>query len=409
MSLSQLTTAVVAAALVLAASSATPVAAEEPDPAPPVLGLVGEPQTFHDSEAQRCESGPVHIDSPPRAFTDAAGLVHLIVAGPNGPTYQWTGSPDDFAAHPTTAELDCDMVMNGYVGNDDPAVFDQKVFAQALYYRAPYVYAYGHQDYFGTRTAEPGCHRSGTVDGLPYCWYSAVSVWKAKVEPPSTSLSFRIARPGPEHVAIFPNIAYPGHDQTPKAGWIGYGSPSNMIAGRDDHGRPDGSYYLFAYTSTGGGGQPKGVCLFRSTDPTRVNSWRAWTGDSANPEFTQRMRNPYLVDNEPCAVVNRAAFGSAVRTVVWHPESRHYIAFVTDSQGVKYVTSRDLLTWNPAQLLSADQISGYPSVFDWDGGTGPGANFDVFTDGGRGYLYFRTSVAYGHTQINRLGLDITNY
>ncbi|WP_157988001.1 hypothetical protein [Jiangella endophytica] len=56
-----------------------------------------------------------------------------------------------------------------------------------------------------------------------------------------------------------------------------------------------------------------------------------------------------------------------------------------------------------------DRISGYPSVFDWDGGTGPGSNFDLFTDGGRGYLYFRTSVAYGHTQINRIALEITNY
>ncbi|WP_157988036.1 hypothetical protein, partial [Jiangella endophytica] len=346
MSLSHLAAAAVLALPALA--PATPASPAEPEPAPPVLGLTGEQQTFHDSELGRCDSGLVHIDSPPRAFTDEDGVVHLIVAGPNGPTYQWTGSADDFAAHPTTAELDCDMVMNGYVGNNDPGVFDQKMFAQALYYRAPYVYAYGHQDYFGTRTAEPGCHRSGVVDGLPYCWYSAVSVWKARVSPPETGLSFGIARPGPNHVAIFPNIAYPGHDQTPKSGWIGYGSPSNMVAGRDAQGRPDGTYYLFAYTSTGSGGQPKGVCLFRSTDPTRVNSWRAWTGTG----FTQQMRNPYRFENEPCTVVNPSVFRSAVRTVVYHPESRHYIAFVTDAQGVQYATSRDLLTWNPPQLLS---------------------------------------------------------
>ncbi|SDU77749.1 hypothetical protein [Jiangella alkaliphila] len=396
-----------AASVAVAAATTTSAPAPEPTPAPapPVLGIVGEQQTFHDSALAPCPSGPVHIDSPPRAFTDSDGVVHLIVAGPNGPTYQWTGSPDDFASHPTTAQLDCDMVMDGYVGDNDPAAFDQKMFAQALYYRAPYVYAYGHQDYFGTRTAEPGCHRSGVVDGLPYCWYSAVSVWKARVSTSSTELAFHRARATPQHVAIFPNIAYPGHDQTPKAGWIGYGSPSNMIAGRDAQGRPDGTYYLFAYTSTGGGGQPKGVCLFRSTDPTRVNSWRAWTGTG----FTQHLRDPYRFSNQPCTVVNPSVFRSAVRTVVYHPESRHYIAFVTDSQGVKYATSRDLLTWNEPQLLSADQISGYPSVFDWDGGTGPGANFDLFTDGGRGYLYFRTSVAWGHTQINRLGLDVTNY
>lgn len=382
------------------------------EPTPPVLALADSViETFHDSEANKCGTTKVHIDSPVRAFEDQNHVIHLTVSDPDARAWQWTGSVTGFTNNPKTARLDCTPVMTGNAGNNNIPSFDQKTWIQALYFASPTIYAYGHEDYFGTRTSERGCHKAGTVDGLPYCWYSSVPVWKATVPTSGTHLAFTKTATPADHVAIYPHVRYPGHAATPTAGWIGYGTPSNIIRGRNRDGSLDGYFYMFAYTNSGYAGQSKGVCLFRNPDPSVRSGWRAWNGSTAEPAFTQQMGNPYAVTNSVCAVVNPGTFASSVRSVQWHEPSRHFIAVFRDGNGVRYATSRDLLTWNESRslLVSDTAAANYPVIIDFDGGDLGDDNFDQIYSNGKTYLFYRKSIEYGHTRITRRKIDVTNY
>lgn len=400
-------------ALAVALAACAHAAAQELPP--PQLALADSGiETFHDSNIQLCGSTKVHIDGPVRLFRDQGGLVHMTVGDPQARGWQWTGSVADFDASPSAADLDCTPVMLGNVGNNTIDRFDQKTFLQALYFdpETAFVYGYGHEDYFGTRLSDPDCHKAGVVDGKPQCWYSAVAIWKADAlnTSPAGHLSFGKLKSVPWHIAIYPHVVYPGDAGTPLAGWIGYGAPSNIVRGFDQDGNPDGYHYMFAYTSSGFGDQAKGVCLFRSDDPSLRQNWRAWNGNTAAPAFTQSMNNPYISATAPCAVVNPGTFISYVRSVHWHAPSRHYIAVFRDGNGARYATSRDLVNWNPSLPLLASTSSqvNYVSIVDLDA-NGEDHNFGQVYGQGRTYLYFRTSVVSGHTRINRQRIEVANY
>lgn len=379
---------------------------------PPELRLADSViETFHDSEANQCGTTKVHIDAPVRAFEDQNHVIHLTVSDPNARGWQWTGSVTGFTNNPKTGKLDCTPIMTGSTGNNDIPSFDQKTWIQGLYFSSPTIYAYGHEDYFGTRTNEPGCHDAGTSDGLPYCWYSAIATWQATVPSSGTHVSFSKTAAAPGHIAIYPHVRYPGHENTPTAGWIGYGTPSNIFRGRNQDGTLDGNHYMLVYTNSGYADQPRGVCLFRSADPTGRSSWRAWNGSTTAPAFDQQMLNPYAATNSPCAVLNPDTFSSSVRSVQWHKPSRHYIAVFRDSGGVRYATSPDLMTWNPAKtlLVSTSVAANYPVAVDFDGGDWGDDNFDRIYSNGRSYLFYRKSIEYGHTRITRRKIEVSNY
>ena len=394
---------------------------------PPQLAISSSWEVFHDSDQSLCGSTKMHIDSPMRAFKDQYGLVHMTTADPEGRAWQWKGTVAQFTGNPHNATRDCTPVMNGYSGNNQIDRFDQKTFLQGFYFdpETAYVYGYGHEDYFGTRLDDPDCHKGGTSDGKPVCWYSAVAIWKADAlnTTPAGHLDFVKYNGVPWHIAIYPHVVYPGDANTPLAGWIGYGTPSNLVRKHSADGSPDGYTYMFAYTSSGYGAQAKGVCLFRSDDPLVRSSWRAWDGNTSTPGFTQAMNNPYISATAPCAVVNPGEFSTYLRSVHWHAPSQHYIAIysVGDSLvegdgriSVRYATSQDLIHWNASQelLVSTSDGVSYPAVLDYDSASSPGIgdyNFDTIYDQGRTYLYYRTRIVAGHTQIKRRLLEVSNY
>lgn len=408
-------------ALVEREASSSPSAAADPREevtrranTPPTLGFADSViEPFHDSETDTCGTTNIHIDSPVRAFEGHDNEIHLTVSDPGARGWQWTGSVADFTDNPRTAALDCALIMNGNTGNNSIPEFDQRTWIQSLYFNrsASTVYAYGHEDYFGTRTNEPECHEAGKSDEKPYCWYASIAVWAAEVPISGTHIDFSKIDAPPNHVAIYPHVQYPGHENTPTAGWIGYGTPSNIIRGRNQDGSLDDYHYMLAYTSSGYGDQPNGVCLFRSPDPSIRTSWRPWNGSTSSPAFTQQMVNPYTGTNSPCAVVNPATFTAPVRSLQWHEPSKHYVAIFRDGEGVWYATSTDLLTWNPAQLLlvSTTAEANYPVVIDFDGGGRGDDNFDRMYDNGKSYMFYRQSIEPGHTRIARRRLTVTNY
>ncbi len=402
---------------------------------PPKLTLsTGGFEVFHDSDRSPCGSTEVHIDSPVRAFKDQYGLVHMTTADPRGRAWQWTGSVAQFTSsqkEEQRAALDCTPVLEGNSGNNQMKWFDQKTFLQGFYFDSAggYVYGYGHEDYFGTRLNDPDCHDGGTADGKPTCWYSAIALWKADAlnTSPVGHLNFAKSNGVPWHIAIYPHVTYPGDAATPLTGWIGYGTPSNLVRGRNADGSPDGYTYMFAFASTSHGGQDKGVCLFRSDDPSVRASWRAWDDNASSSGFTQAMQNPYISTSStaPCAVVNPGEFDTPLRSVHWHAPSKHFIgifrAKAPSSDGsrlvsVRYATSPDLIHWSPSASLFVGAADGviYPAILDFDsasdlGGSAGDYNFDTIYDQGKIYLYYRTSVASGHTQIKRRLLEVSNY
>jgi hypothetical protein len=364
----------------VATTAAAPAAA-------PVL-TVGQPEVVHDSHENLCGTTELNTDGPVRAFTDDDGLVHLTVTNTSAVSYQWTGTAAAFTGG--TPVLRCTPVLHSQTGNsNDPRDFNQRTWIQALYHDGSRVYAYGHEDFIGYRDGtRPDCVRPGTSGAEHICWYSAVTVWSAATG--ATHLSFQKVA---NHVAIYPRIAYPGDTATPAAGWIGYGTPSNIVRG------PDGAHYLFVYSSTGDTGQQKGVCLFRSRNPANPATWRAWTGSG----YTQRMVNPYSGTNTQCTVVG--PFAASLRAVVRHAESGRYIAVYRTGSAVVYATSTDLITWStPETLLTATtDEANYVSVIDFSAG----GNHDTVHSDGQAYLYYRVRVANGYTQVVRRPITVT--
>lgn len=387
-----------------------------PANAAPVLGLADSTaETFHDSDVNLCGTTKVKQDGPVRVFEDQFNVIHMTVSDANAKGWQWHGSVTGFTNNPKTALLDCTSVMTGNAANTEPGQFDQKTWIQGFYFDGTTAWAYGHEDYWGNRVDnDPDCHRSGTSDGKPGCWYAAIATWKANpVSSANRHLDFTRNGDTPDHVAIYPHVQYPGDSATPTSGWIGYGAPSNIFRGRNQDGTTDGYWYMFAYTNSGYADQPKGVCLFRSPNPADRTTWRAWNGASTtNPVFDVEMQNPYFHSNGTCAVVQPTLFNSYVRSVVWHKPSRHYVAIIRKSTGVHYATSPDLMTWSAAASLlpSTTDEAEYPVLVDFDGGDYGDDNFDRAYDNGKLYLFFRTKDATtGNLRINRRKLDVTNY
>jgi hypothetical protein len=123
------------------------------------------------------------------------------------------------------------------------------------------------------------------------------------------------------------------------------------------------------------------------------------------------MADPYVSSNQPCAVVEPTIFNSYVRSVVYHKPSKHFIAIIRNSSAVRYSTSTDFLTWNAPQtlLVSTSAQANYATVIDFDAGDYGDDNFDRIHDNGKSYLFYRKSIAYGHTRITRRKIEVTNY
>lgn len=351
-------------------------------------------ETFHDSAGERCGAVDVHIDSPVRTFVDSDSLVHLVTADQNGTAWQWTGSRAQFAGSPTAATrptLDCTPVMSGLGSgypNVAPSLFNQKSFLQSLHFDpvAGRVYGLAHTDYWGNRDASnTTCHDQGVADGKPYCWYAAVTLWSALAS--GTHVTFaRVAAP-PNHVAVHPFAKYPGDAQSPTApGWIGPGTPSNIVRGFGPDGRPDGNHYVFVFVSRGFGGQERGACLYRTKDPGSPSSYVGFGGT----DFDVPSQNPFTTAPAvPCARVAPDLFVDEVRSLVRYEPLGVYVAFFQAGTVFSYASSIDLVHWSPRKPL-LDVASGvgggvYPSIVDHDA---DGVS-DVIGEGPNVFLYYR--------------------
>jgi len=147
------------------------------------------------------------------------------------------------------------------------------------------------------------------------------------------------------------------------------------------------------------GAQKPGVCLFRTDDLARADSWRAWDGTG----FDTRLANPYLAAaggpaRRVCAPIDPDHLKSAVLSLVIHRPTGRYLGLMAVEAGVHpaFVVSEsaDLFTWSAPKpiMQTGPAVAGecgnrpqrvLPSLLDPDS---PSRNFETIGD--TAYLYF---------------------
>ena len=335
--------------------------------APPQLKMTfsGEPQVMF-RPGDGCDGHDVP-DLNPRAFRDVNGQIvmfalHYINRPLRGPSL-------------SAMKVDCKTAY-GSSFNPDPAAYDSQNWIAATWTRDGHnVEAIIHHEYHADRYK-----RCNVPMGSNVCWFN-------------TLLAARSGDGG----ATFAKHAYsvlasaPFKQDYQQSRHRGFFNPSNIIG----HG---GHVYMFS-AQTGWDGQPFGVCLFRSDDPSKPRNWRAWDGTS----FSIRYDDPYKPGlTKPLACKPVEPFPAQVGAVVRHRASGLFLAVVQvwkddkhfPVSGFYYTTSRDLKTWSDPRLLmatkslydnacGAGELNSYPSILDEKA---LGRNFD--DAGNEAWLYW---------------------
>ncbi len=395
-----------------------------------------------DSSENACVSkgALLTIDSPVRAFHDEKRRQHLVFSNSGAKTYQIVSSRNNWLTEKPRFTAFCNA-LDKPANNPVPAAFDQRVFVQSLYYREGMLMAFGHNEYWGRvsrfgprdKLKDPEMARNCRFEvGANFgreCRYVGISSRLNKIAPDGAVEEV----PGQDfasQMAMYPHVVYPAHKDSSSMGWIGYGTPTNIVRGFDPlHGRPDGNFYFLARANAGVPdlkakrqpatapdfqGQTRGLCLLQSKDPMDPRSWGIWNGHVTNPDFSQQSQNPYInKENSPCATITMPG---DVRSIVYHRPSRHYVAIVQTSKQWGFITSQNLIVWSPmTKIIELDDVGAplkggvsYPSVIDHFGGNTREKNFDtVYSDKRSTYLYFRMNhPVYGHTMIGRKKISI---
>jgi hypothetical protein len=313
---------------------------------------------LHDRDACRPEDIP---DAPARAFRDAAGRVHLFA--PHFIDMSFVGPDLNSVKH------DCRLSFQG-AGADDPARFDDREWLTSFWTEdGKTIRALAHNEFQGN--LRPSLCPTGRYFD---CWYNAI------VAAVSTDDGFHFTRQDPAIVAA------PAYRYDPSVGHpVGYFGPSNIA-------KRDGYYYAMAFAQRVGE-QKRGVCLLRTDDLGRADSWRAWDGSG----FNIRLASPYAtLAGQDCTLVAPDRLTSHVLSLVLYRPTGHYLAVMEQNSPRRAFVlseSADLLSWSKPEPILEDPVAdrrckdhpkrAYASWLDPDSQS---RNFD--TVGLTAYLYF---------------------
>lgn len=217
----------------------------------------------------------------------------------------------------------------------DPSQFSDKSWIAATWTaNGRDVYALMHDEYHADK--HPGACRFR--DAMS-CWYNVVTA----VGSADGGRSFKAGDPP----AV---VAAPAFRQDVGQGrHRGFFNPSNIV-------EKDGAWYALIAT-TGGDGQKRGTCLYRTDDIGDAKAWRAFDGQA----FSLRAIDPYREDTaqaKPCQPLK--LLPTTVGSVTRHEASGQWLAIFhlgpDDGQGiaggrVAYSWSKDLIEWSPLQTL----------------------------------------------------------
>lgn len=324
-----------------------------------IVSIAGAPSVVYDSTRDACDANDVP-DLNPRAFRDATGrIVMFALHYVNRPLV----GPD--VAH---LKIDCHVALGSPLDGDPAHYADRNFVAATWTTDGRVVSALVHHEYHADD------FRRCTASDELGCWYNTI-------------LSYRSNDGGRAFTKTKPLVmaAAPFRQDVEQGRHRGFFNPSNIVS--------DGSYFYTLVSTTGWNGQPYGNCLFRSSDPARAGSWRAFDGR----RFSIRYQDPYGPHTPmpaPCQPL--APFTFAVGSLVHHKTSGRWIAtmqaraggaFPVD--GFYYSTSTDLMHWGAPRLLLAGKtlygdlcktgpsIINYPAMLD---PTTSSRNFDEVGD-----------------------------
>lgn len=328
------------------------------DPPRPDVRLVGAASVMFDPARNGCDGNDVP-DAPVRAFRRADGA--MVLFGLHYTNHALVGPSLD------TLRISCRSAFQAHE-NADPATYDDRSWIAAVSTRdGRIVDALLHHEFQANE--HPGRCRFPTY---MQCWFNTVlAVRSTDGGATFTKLAAPVVASAP-----FRQDAEQGRHR-------GFFNPSNIVS--------DGVFsYMFAST-TGWAGQDGGVCLFRTDDPDRPGSWRAWDGTS----FSVRFADPYkMTPARPeahCAII--APFPAPVGGIVRQRGSGVWFAVFQASAsagvfpvaGFYVAASRDLKHWSVPRLLLAGatnyddpckagaRMLAYPALLDPDA---DGRNFD---------------------------------
>ncbi|MDF2117136.1 hypothetical protein PY365_16250 [Roseiarcaceae bacterium H3SJ34-1] len=313
------------------------------------MTLGDETQTVFQPPRDACDGNDVP-DVNPRAFRDADNTIAM------------------FALHDVNRalrgkdlshlKLDCKVVYRSSF-SANPAAYDHQSWIAATWTdNGKDIAAIIHHEFHGDRNGL--CNIPKDKAGLG-CWFNTLIAANST----DGGASF--------HKLSSPVVASsPFRQDVDQGRHRGFFNPSNIVSS-------NGYKYFFSNT-TGWPGQQYGVCLFRSAEPGKPNSWSAFDGK----DFSIRYADPYGPPQPlPAECKPIAPFPVAPGAVVRQRGSGLWLAVVQawkddkffPVSGFYYATSRDLTTWSEPRLLfatrtlfdnacGADRLNSYPSILD---------------------------------------------
>ncbi|MDP4594966.1 MAG: hypothetical protein NWT00_10490 [Beijerinckiaceae bacterium] len=341
------------------------------------LSAAGSPVAAFVAGRDGCDGHDVP-DAPLRAFRDSHGRtvafgLHFVNRRLRGPAID-------------ALKIECKIVLNsGHKAN--PAHYDDYNWITATWTDdGNTIAALIHHEFHGNEHAGKCLFKT-----MMQCWMNTITFWRSQ----DAGSSFQRSTKG------FVVAAAPFGQGEQQGRHRGFFNPSNIVA--------SGRYKYFMASQTGWEGQPHGVCLFRSADPHKQDSWRAWDGKT----FSIRYIDPYSGGRRsafPRACKPIAPFPAPVGAIVRHRSSGHWLAVFqarADSRyfplpGIYYATGTSLTHWSTPRLLiagktlyddpckSGGRIISYPSIMD---AGAKGRNYDDV--GGNAFLFYASMKVKG--------------
>lgn len=345
--------------IVLTCASVPAAAAETAYVATPV----GPAITVFNPKRDACDGHDV-ADVPLRAWRGADGTIHAFAL--HFENRRMSGKSL------LALKVECPVVFRGS-GDGDPKKFDDRSWIAATWTPdGKTIHALAHHE-FQANEHKGRCRFTEYMK----CWWNSV----LNIRSEDGGRSFRKVEPLIAASTPFPQDVEQGRHR-------GFFNPSNIIA-------KDGAYYTLIGTTgwnakPAAGGlparadQPGGVCLFRSTSPTR-GDWHAYDGKAFSAAFPDpdSRQKPALAACKPIA-----PFPAPVGGFVRHRPSGTLLAVFQaaagspDGNGGAYATSgfylaasRDLVAWSAPTLVlatktlydsacGADFLRSYPVLID---------------------------------------------
>ena len=328
------------------------------EPARPDIRTTGAPAVLFDPARDGCDGNDVP-DAPARLFRNAAGAIVLF--GLHYTNHALVGPSLE------ALKIVCYPALPSH-GNADPAAYDDKSWMAATWTRdGRVVDGLVHHEY--QADSHPGRCRFPLY---MQCWFNTV----LSVRSGDGGASFAKAAHPVVASAPFPQDVDQGRHR-------GFFNPSNIVS--------DGRFFYALIATTGWDGQDGGVCLFRTDDPDKPETWRAFDGTA----FTVQYADPYraAADRRTRSCMTLAPFPAPVGSVVRQRDTGVWLAVFQAQRdqgrfpvsGFYAATSRDLVHWSEPRLLlagttnyedpcgSGGRLIAYPSLVD---PAATGRNFD---------------------------------